>query len=94
MLLAPWRVLVPLQLGVAPLKNHAEGVDIINAKHCISPTRSVVYHQAAGLVYHHRAKRGAYHLPYGLYLITRQRVYSLRLDEIQHCVLVIYNASH
>ena len=29
--------------------------------------------QAAGLVYHHRAKRGAYHQPYGLYLITRQR---------------------
>ena len=28
--------------------NHAKGVYIINAKHCISPTRSVVYHQAAG----------------------------------------------
>jgi len=28
--------------------NHVEGVYIINAKHCISPTRSVVYHQAAG----------------------------------------------
>jgi len=28
-----------------------------------------------------------------LYLITRQRAFSLRLDEIQHCVLVIYNAS-
>ena len=28
--------------------NHAEGVHIINAKHCISPTRSVVYHKAAG----------------------------------------------
>ena len=32
--------------------------------------------------------------PLGLYLITRQRVFFLRLDEIQHCVLVIYNASH
>ena len=28
--------------------HHAEGVYIINAKHCISSTRSVVYHQAAG----------------------------------------------
>ena len=33
-------------LGQNP--NHAEGVYIINAEHCISPTRSVVYHQAAG----------------------------------------------
>ena len=30
------------------LYNHAEGVYIINAKHCISSTRSVVYYQAAG----------------------------------------------
>ena len=30
------------------LYNHAEGVYIINAKHCISSTRSVVYHQATG----------------------------------------------
>ena len=28
--------------------HHAEGVYIINAKHCISSTRSVVYYQAAG----------------------------------------------
>ena len=28
--------------------NHGKAVYIINAKHCISPTRSVVYHQAAG----------------------------------------------
>ena len=28
--------------------------------------------QAAGLVYHHRAKRGAYHQPSGLYLIKSQ----------------------
>ena len=32
--------------------------------------------------------------PVGLYLITRQRVYYLRLDDIQHFVLMIYNASH
>ena len=32
--------------------------------------------------------------PLGLYLITRQRVFSLRLDDIQHVVLMIYNASH
>ena len=32
--------------------------------------------------------------PLGLYLITRQRVSYLRLDDIQHCVLMIYNASH
>ena len=28
--------------------NHGRAVYIINAKHCISPTRSVAYHQAAG----------------------------------------------
>ena len=31
--------------------NHAKGVYIINAKRCISPTRSVVYHQAAGKIH-------------------------------------------
>jgi len=50
--------------------------------------------QAAGLVYHHG---NAVDIIKGgeppLYLITRQRAFSLRLDEIQHCVLVIYNAS-
>ena len=30
--------------------------------------------------------------PLGLYLITRQRVFFLRLDEMQHCVLMIYNS--
>ena len=35
-------------LGGALAPNHGGAVDIINAKHCISPTRSVVYHQAAG----------------------------------------------
>ena len=34
--------------GKVSQNNHAEGVYIINAKHCISSTRSVVYHQAAG----------------------------------------------
>jgi hypothetical protein len=29
-----------------------------------------------------------------LYLITRQRAFCLRLDDIQHFVLVIYNATH
>ena len=29
-----------------------------------------------------------------LYLITRQRASYLRLDDIQHFVLMIYNASH
>ena len=48
--------------------------------------------QAAGLAYHHRAKRGAYHQPFGLYLITRQRAFPLRLDEIQHFVLMICNS--
>ena len=46
--------------------------------------------QAAGLAYHHRAKCGAYHQPFGLYLITRQRVSYLRLDDIQHFVSMIY----
>jgi hypothetical protein len=31
--------------------------------------------QAAGLAYHHRAKCGVYHQPFGLYFITRQRVF-------------------
>ena len=35
-----------------------------------SPLVSSFFIQAAGLVYHHRAKRGAYHQPYGLYIIT------------------------
>ena len=30
--------------------------------------------------------------PLGLYIITRQRVYYLRLDEMQHCVLMICNS--
>ena len=30
--------------------------------------------------------------PLGLYLITRQRVFFLRLDEMQHCVLMICNS--
>ena len=30
--------------------------------------------------------------PLGLYLITRQRAFSLRLDEMQHCVLMICNS--
>ena len=40
-----------LSVGLArfPRPNHAEGVYIINsARNCISSTRSVVYHQAAG----------------------------------------------
>ena len=41
---------------------------------------------------HHRAKCGVYHqgriAP--LYLITRQRAYSLRLDDILPCGLMIY----
>ena len=28
--------------------------------------------------------------PLGLYIITRQRAFPLRLDEMQHCVLMIY----
>ena len=32
--------------------------------------------------------------PSGLYLITRQRVFPLRLDDMQYFVLVISNASH
>ena len=43
-----------------------------------------VFIQAAGLAYHHRAKCGAYHQPFGLYIITRQRVFS--------CGLMIYKA--
>jgi len=45
------------------------------------------------LAYHHRTKCGAYHQPFGLYLITRQRVSCLQLDKIQHFVLMIYKAS-
>ena len=30
--------------------------------------------------------------PLGLYLTTRQRVFFLRPDEMQHCVLMIYNS--
>ena len=48
--------------------------------------------QSEGLVYHRRTKCGVYHqgrLP-PLYLITRQRASYLRLDDIQHFVLMIY----
>ena len=47
--------------------------------------------QAAGLAYHHDAV--VYIIKVGLptlYLITRQRAFYLRLDDIQHSVLMIY----
>ena len=43
------------------------------------------------------AQRAVYIIKGGeppLYLITRQRAICLRLDDIQHFVLVIYNATH
>ena len=43
------------------------------------------------------AQRAVYIIKGGeppLYLITRQRAFFLRLDDIQHFVLVIYNATH
>jgi hypothetical protein len=43
------------------------------------------------------AQRAVYIIKGGeppLYLITRQRAFCLRLDDIQHFVLVIYNATH
>ena len=56
---------------------------------CLSKVTSF-FIQAAGLVYHHAlacisSPQGVYH---------HRRCILLRLDEIQHCVLVIYNASH
>ncbi len=47
---------------------------------------SFLFIQAAGLAYHRRAKRGAYHHGNAVYLITRQRAFS--------CGLMIYNAPH
>ena len=35
--------------------------------------------QVADLVYHHRTKCGGYHQPFGLYIITHQRVFSCDL---------------
>ena len=37
--------------------------------------------QATGLVYHHRTKCGAYHLTFGEYIINRQVVYFIVLQE-------------
>ena len=56
------------------------------------PKVHFLFIQAAGLVYHRRAKCGVYHqgrvAP--LYLITRQRASFLRLDDIQTFGLMIY----
>ena len=57
--------------------NHAEGVHIINAKHCISSTRSVVYHQAAG--------------KYTLTRDEIQG-WQATLNDIHDCVVMIYQA--
>ena len=48
--------------------------------------------QAAGLVYHRRAKRGVYHQGRLTALVSHHApaCIFLRLDEIQHCVLMIY----
>ena len=57
--------------------NHSEGVYIINANHCISPTRSVVYHQAAGKYTLARDE-------------IQGRLAAL--DDIHDCVVMIYQA--
>ena len=46
--------------------------------------------QVADLAYHRRAKCGAYHLAYGEHIITHRACIFLRLDYIQHYVLMIY----
>jgi len=49
--------------------------------------------QAAGLVYHHRAKRGVYHQGRRAALVSHQPLWgwiSLRLDDIQPYGLMIY----
>ena len=50
--------------------------------------------QAAGLAYHRRAKRGAYHQGRRAALVSHhaQACISLRLDDIQHFVLMICNS--
>ena len=50
--------------------------------------------QAAGLAYHHRAKRGVYHQGRQSALVSHHALacISLRLDDIQHFVLMICNS--
>ena len=47
------------------------------------PKEISLFIQAAGLVYHQRTKRVVYHHGSAVHIITRQRVFFLRLDEIQ-----------
>ncbi len=46
------------------------------------------------LLFYPSRRLGISSAPLGLYIITRQRVFLLRLDEIQHFVLMICNATH
>ena len=82
--------LSPVRFRVAPPKN--------SESECFRN----FFIQAAGLAYHRRTKCGAYHQPFGLYLITRQRVFSCglmiykayRFDDIQFLAeLMIYTPS-
>ena len=61
---------------------------------CLSKVSSF-FIQAAGLVYHRRTKCGAYHQGRQADLVSHHAsaCISLRLDEIQHYVLMIYKAN-
>jgi len=51
---------------------------------CLPTNVLFLFIQAAGLVYHRRAKRGVYHQPFGLYIIT---------EGVFLCDLMIYKTS-
>ena len=55
-----------------------------NSKNPESSAFRIFLSKPLALAYHRRAKSGAYHQPFGLYLITRQRVST--------CGLMIYKA--
>ena len=62
---------------------------------CLPTNVLFLFIQAAGLAYHRRAKRGVYHQGRRAALVSHHApacIY-LRLDDIQHSVLMIYKAT-